>query len=143
MVCMILVLDAAALLNNDSFEFRHGDEYFTTPEVFSEWRSFSSRALSQNALKSGALKIKSPSEESLGLAKDKCAETGTILGKADVSIIALALDLRASGIDFIVLTDDYSVQNVLKFLGIKFDSVIQGTIRKQRFFRSRKKNSRI
>ena len=130
----VFLLDAAALLNNESFSFEGGRKYFTTPQVFSEWRDFRSRLLAENAAKSGALEIIGPSVASLEKCRAECKKTGTVFGNADSSIVALAIDFRESGNPFVVITDDYSVQNSLKGLGIKFIGVAQGEIKKSRMF---------
>ena len=135
---MIFILDAAALLNNESFAFSAKDKYFTTSKVFDEWRDFRSRALAENAFRSGALVVQDPCPLSIQKTSQKCAESGTELGEADISIIALAVEFRERNENFIAITDDFSVQNVLKKLKIKFHGVAQGEIRKHRNFRKKK-----
>ena len=118
---MIFILDAAALLNNEVFEFSAKDKYYTTSLVFAEWRDFRSKALAENAYTRGLLTIQDPCPVSLQKTFDKCAESGTEMGEADSSILALAIEFRERGEKFTVITDDYSVQNVLKKLSIKLD----------------------
>ncbi|HZX34789.1 MAG TPA: hypothetical protein VFF09_05410 [archaeon] len=138
---MILILDAAALLNNESFTFSVKDKYYTTSKVFDEWRDFRSKALAENAFRSGALIVQDPCPLSIRKTSQKCLESGTELGEEDISVVALAVEFRERGEKFSVITDDYSVQNILKKLKIKFHGVAQGEIIKHRDFR-RKKNAK-
>ncbi len=131
---MIYILDAAALLNNESFSFLPGDKYFTTSLVFAEWKEFRSRTLAQNAFASGSLTVQDPCPLSVQKTSGKCAQSGTILGDADISIVALAIEFRERGKKFVVITDDYSVQNVLKKLRIEFAGVAMGEIKRHRAF---------
>lgn len=131
---MIYLLDAAALLNNESFSFDQKNKYYTTSKVFSEWKDFRSRSLAENALANNALTIHDPCPLSVQKTMEKCGESGTVLHDADVSVVALAIELRERKKKFIVVTDDYSVQNVLKRLRISFMGVAQGTVKKARSF---------
>lgn len=131
---MIYILDAAALLNNESFSFEKKDSYYTTSPVFSEWKDFRSRSLAENALSSGSLTVQDPCPLSVQKTNGKCAQSGTVLGGADISIVALAVEFRGRAKKFVVITDDYSVQNVLKKLKIDFAGAAQGEIRAHRDF---------
>ena len=46
------------------------------------------------------------------------------LSEADKKLLALALDLKCENENIKVLTDDYSMQNVLRILEIPYDSII-------------------
>lgn len=136
---MDIILDAAALLNNESFVFEKGKKYFTTSLVFSEWRDFRSKSLAENSLSSGALTIQDPCPLSIQKTIFECEKSGTRLGEADISVVALAAEFKSRGGKFSVITDDYSVQNVLKKMGVGFFGVVQGQIKKHRVFGKRKK----
>ena len=136
---MIYILDAAAILNNESFSFDSKNRYFTTSHVFSEWRDFRSRGLAENAAQAGSLSIADPCPLSIEKAHSLCAASSTRLGRADISIAALSLEFSGRGEKFAVITDDYSVQNVLKKAGIDFIGVAQGEIKRHRKFGKRKK----
>ncbi len=132
---MIYILDAAALLNNESFSFDAGNTYFTTSMVLAEWKDFRSRSLAGNAVKNNALMVQDPCPLSIQKTNEKCAESGTVLDYTDVSVVALAIEFRSRGQKFVVITDDYSVQNVLKKLHIGFVGAAQGEIKKYRSFK--------
>jgi rRNA maturation endonuclease Nob1 len=61
-------------------------------------------------------------------------ETGDshVLSENDISIIALALELKKEDVDQIaVISSDFAVQNVCKKLNIRYESFKNGTIKKQ------------
>jgi UPF0271 protein len=106
--------------------------------VADEFRDMRSRNLAANALQNGLLRTREPSEKSLSRVKELAKEQGfTRMSIPDVSLLALALDIQRENRVFFLLTDDYSVQNFCKLLGIRFDSVIRGKIEKTISFRKR------
>lgn len=128
---MIQLLDAAAVLNNPGFSFASKEEFLTTPNVVDEFRDIRSKHLASNALQNGLLKMREPSEKNIAAAKELAKKHGFgRLSVTDISLIALALDLKRENKVFVMITDDYSIQNFCKLLGIKFDSVIRGKIEK-------------
>ena len=104
------VLDAAAFIN------AHFAEGITTPEVIGELRDFESRELAQARISEGRLKVLSPSPESLKRASSAASPR---LSKADLSVLALALELGEE-----IITDDYSLQASAKRLGLRYRPVI-------------------
>ncbi len=136
---MIIILDAGALINNESFTFNKNNEYWTTSTVIEEWKDYRTKALAENAIKTKTLKVKEPEEKALKKAKEICEETGTKLQKADIEILALAIELKEKKIKAIVMTDDYSLQNTLKTASIEYETIAQTGIKKTKKFK-RKKN---
>jgi len=132
---MIYILDAAALLNNEHFSFEEGNKYFVTSKVFVEWKDFRSKSLAENAFNQNLLTIQDPCPISIQTTIDKSKASGTELSDADVSVIALAVELMERNEKFTVITDDYSVQNILKKLKIDFRGVAQKEIKKHRSFK--------
>jgi len=85
----------------------------------------------ENALRQSVLSIAEPKKQTLNYAGDLVAEKGfTRLSKPDLSLIALAIDLKKQGKKFILITDDYSIQNFAKILEIPFESAMRGEISK-------------
>ncbi len=126
---MLFVLDASAVLNEPNFSFDSRHSYITTPDVMREFRALESRALAENALHHSLLEVRSPSAASLKKAREKIEEHNfDRVSNADVSVIALALELKREDRRFIVLTDDFSIQNFLSLFEIPFSSVLQGEI---------------
>ena len=75
------------------------------------------------------LKIIDPTKESIKQINDISTKTGDIerLSDADKEILALALDINKDD-EAVILTDDYSIQNVAHVLKIKFENVNQKRI---------------
>ena len=76
-----------------------------------------------------------PCTNSIQITYDKLAESNTEASDADSSLIALAIEFKQRKTKFIVITDDYSVQNILKKLKIKFRGVAQKEIKEHRVFK--------
>ena len=135
---MIQLIDSAAVLNNPGFSFAEGQKFVTVPGVVDELRDMRSRHLAENALQNGLLELLEPSSESVEKIKSLASMHGfSRLSKADLSLLALALDLKQQKKKFVLTTDDYSVQNFCKLLKIRFDSVIRGKISKTISFKKR------
>ena len=82
---------------------------------------------------SGKLKIQTPSSESVQEALEKARSLGDrlVLSKADLSLLALAIDLRKEGKNPIIISDDYAVQNVAEGIGIAYQSLSSLGIRQK------------
>ncbi len=134
---MIYLLDASALLNDENFSFEKKHKYYTTGLVFAEWKDVRSKSLAESAFASKALVVQDPCPASMQITYDKCGKSGVDLSDADASIIALAIEFRERGEKFTVVTDDYSVQNILKKLKIVFEGVAQPEIKRHKIFKKR------
>ncbi len=79
----------------------------------------------QTSRERGDLRIQDPSSQSRKTVEGASRETGDkgYLSQADRDIIALALDLRDSGEDPLIVSDDYAVQNLAEHLGLKYGSL--------------------
>jgi UPF0271 protein len=112
---MKVVLDASALLSG-RLSSLSGLEAYVTPEVVAEVSKGRPRQLLEGLLSAG-LTVMSPS--STGRARELAEVTGDLphLSEADLSVIALALELDASAV-----TDDFRVQNVLGAAGASFQN---------------------
>ncbi|MCX6802735.1 MAG: hypothetical protein NT067_06515 [Candidatus Diapherotrites archaeon] len=126
---MLFVLDASAILNEANFAFEEGKRYLTTPLVAAEFRSMESRLLVENALKHSILSLHAPKKEFVERVQAIVEKTGYKISKEDISIVALGLELLDEKKEFLVLTDDFSIQNFLALLKIPFSSAAQGEIK--------------
>ena len=128
----ILVLDTSAFFSGfDSFSVDIGQ--FAPPQVEEELRANSMTLLRfRTAVESKRLTIKSPSEEFVSKVQASSAGVGDsfLLSETDKQVLALALELKASGVDPQIISDDYSIQNVATQLGIKFASLATQGIRR-------------
>ncbi|MFH0962042.1 MAG: hypothetical protein V1820_05135 [archaeon] len=109
---------------------------FTTGLVAGELRSAEASARFSQV---GRVKIRNPSKESVEKAKKLSEKIGDRrLSEADVSVLALALELALELPGAAVATDDYSLQNACSNAGIDFFPVSFRGIGKKRKFSSRK-----
>jgi UPF0271 protein len=51
------------------------------------------------------------------------------LSEADLDVLTLALELKSEGLDPLIVTDDYSIQNVANQIGVNFTPLITYGIR--------------
>lgn len=127
---MFYILDASALINNPYFSFSKKDRYACTLEVLGELRSFEVRALAENALKMKLLRVHKPKHKYIKNAEKMAKRHGfERLSRADLSVIALALQFKSEGKEFLVVTDDYSIQNFLLAENIGYLAPVQGKIK--------------
>lgn len=83
------------------------------------------------AMESGKLKVKKPDDALLTKVKTAAANIGDLasLSRTDLQILALALQLKTENRSPLIITDDYSIQNVAKHLGIEYASLATFGIR--------------
>ena len=122
-----LVIDANIFVEGLS-PLALGEKYdlFITPEVEYEIRSKGEGITLDLALSAG-LRISSPGKLSMENVDLAATETGDIsrLSFADKTLIALALEEEGE-----IMSDDYSVQNIAKLLGIPIITGLQRGITK-------------
>ncbi|MCX8150927.1 MAG: ribonuclease VapC [Candidatus Bathyarchaeota archaeon] len=112
--------------------FSSGEEHVTTPQVEEEvWDSMTALRV-KTAVESGKLKIMSPAAEFLAKAKGYATSLGDafVLSETDIQLLALALQLQAAGKNPLIVTDDYSIQNVATKMGLEFGSLAAFGIRR-------------
>jgi len=113
---MFLILDTSAILSGRFNSIPPGFEsVIITDEVKNEIGKGAPARTLENLLEMG-LEVRSPPD--IETAKEKASLTGDLelLSPADLSIIALAMELR----DVSVVTDDFRIQNVLSSVEIEF-----------------------
>ena len=83
------------------------------------------------AVESGRLMTKIPSAHFLDRVRETSKKVGDVrfLSKADMHVLALALEFKDAGYTPIIVTDDYSIQNVADQMGVKFASLTTFGIR--------------
>jgi len=122
---MIYVLDSSPFIFG--FSISSSTVAYTTEEVIQEVsrNRFVKLKIEIYTLQ-GSLKVLSPPSEYLSKVSLATAETADlkVLSKTDLSIIALALYLKENmDKELVLITDDYSLQNIAYVLGIKFKSM--------------------
>jgi UPF0271 protein len=118
----IYVLDASGIIGG-FISSKHKN--ITISGVLSEIKDLKSQIVVQSALNDGKIIIKEPDTDSLNQVKNAIENSGDILrlSKVDLSLVALAVNLKKK-YHPLVVTDDYSIQNVLKILKIPYQSVL-------------------
>ena len=129
----IYILDTSAVLSGKPISFEDAI-IMSTLGVSNELKPGGRDYQIFQFLKEKGLKIISPSKESLDKIQNISKETGDIdrLSDADKEILALSLDIqREKNQEAIILTDDYSIQNMAYVLKIKFENISQKGITKK------------
>jgi len=128
---MVYVLDSSAFINAISVP----ENSITVPQVYVELRDLRSKELFLSAVKTKKLELREPSEKTINLVKKKAWEIGSEkhLSIVDVMVVALAYEVGG-----VLLTDDFTMQNLAAHLGIKFQGVFRGEIKEKRIFRESK-----
>lgn len=118
------ILDTSAILSGILAKQLEGNVW-VTEEVLSEIKQFEFNILVNTYIETGILNIGYPSISSIHKVINVAVKLGeiSVLSKADISILALGIDLFLQGEDVIILTNDYSIQNVALELGLKYKPV--------------------
>ncbi|MFP3080047.1 MAG: hypothetical protein RXN88_00890 [Acidilobus sp.] len=128
----VAVLDTGALIA--SLQLRLPLTCVTTPQVYDEVKDEESRSSLELSLSLHKLIIVAPSQDFLeaALREAGSADVAGRLSKADLSVLALALELAACGKEAFIATDDYSLQAAAAKAGIKVIRVRYAGIRELR-----------
>lgn len=118
----VLILDTSAVIGGYNPNLEEPEQYIV-PQVLDEARSLSTRLKLETAISSGQIEVKEPSQEAIDAVREKVEKTRDRVSKTDVQVLALAQELRASGRDPEVITDDYAIQNLAELLGISYSQV--------------------
>ncbi|MDR2866044.1 MAG: nucleic acid-binding protein [Methanomassiliicoccaceae archaeon] len=118
---MVLILDSSALF---SMEDLPAEDIAVPPGVIDELRRYNDRRLDRWG---DLLRVSECTKASLDKVRGAALGSGDAgrLSDVDVSVIALAIDL-----DGIVLTDDFSIQNVCSIMHIEYRPVGMKGIKK-------------
>lgn len=127
-----MVLDTSAFLSGFD-PLSVNDDQFTVPNVEEEigtnsivWVRF------KTAVENGKIKIRPPTEEFWNKVKTSATRVGDafFLSETDMQLLALALELKSLGCNPLIITDDYSIQNVATQAEIQFASLATYGIRR-------------
>jgi UPF0271 protein len=117
-----IVLDTSAFVAGfDPFSLN--EEQVTVPKVEEEIKRNSMNKLRfETALENGRVKVKVPKQEFVNQIRTASSKVGDSfkLSETDIDLLALAFELKTKGYNPQIITDDYSIQNVAKQLGIEF-----------------------
>lgn len=121
---MKYVLDTSAILSGK--DLPADCELFSSPKILEEIKHGRMKRQLDYLIESG-LKVISPSEETLMDIISAAEKTGDIarVSQADLEILGLAKEM-----DAVLLTDDYSIQNLASELDVKYKGISQDGITK-------------
>ncbi|MEM2327034.1 MAG: NOB1 family endonuclease [Candidatus Bathyarchaeia archaeon] len=117
-----LVLDTSAFISGFD-PLALAEETYSVPEVRDELLDGSmAKTRFDASIETGKLKIIEPETKYIEQVKSISTKVGDIglLSEADLAVLALALKLKEAGLESIIATDDYSIQNVAERMGLKF-----------------------
>jgi UPF0271 protein len=120
------VLDTSAFLAGYD-PFSVSNEQVTVPKVEDEIRRNSMvKVRFQTALESGKVKVKAPDKNATEQAKAEACKSGDYhkLSETDIELLSLALELKIGDFRPQIISDDYSIQNVARQLGIEFSAIV-------------------
>jgi endoribonuclease Nob1 len=127
------IIDTSAILSGKPIRLDN-ISIVTTPAVSNELSPGGRDFRTFELLKETGLTIRAPSKEAINRVKKTAQETGddSRLSLADIEIVALAIDInKESEQEATILTDDYSIQNIVSTLQIKFQVFSQKGITKK------------
>jgi UPF0271 protein len=122
----VIVLDTSAFIAGFD-PLTVPEKQYTVPEVKNELIVDSMNVMRFNAaVESGKLKVKSPKSSALDEVQEASKKVGDMryLSEADMQVLALALELKGNGYSPLIVTDDYSIQNVANKIGVEFTSLM-------------------
>lgn len=108
------------------------EKQYTVPEVGKElivgsmpWVRFTA------AIENGKLRLKSPKIAFFQDIQEASRKIGDMhyISEVDSQVLALALELKGSGLTPVIVTDDYSIQNVASKIDVGFTSLMTFGIR--------------
>jgi endoribonuclease Nob1 len=122
----VYILDASGIIGGFISQ-KHPN--VTTSAVLDEIKDLKSQMIVQSALQEGNMKIAEPDSGALMKVQKAVKSSGDILrlSEVDKELVALALFLKKN-CNPQVVTDDYSMQNILKIMQIPYRSVLTGGI---------------
>ena len=127
------ILDTSSILSGKQISFKDG-KLVTTTSVIDELKPGGKDYRYLTYLLENELAVLDPKKSSIENIVKKSIETGDYnrLSKTDIDIIALAIDLiKKLDNDVIILTDDYSIQNLSNYLEINYCNISQKPITKR------------
>ncbi len=127
----VTILDTSAFIHGYGVNFQ--ERYYTVPSVKKEIKSEINKLKYENSIRSGYLKELTPDSKHISKISSFVMNEGEAgsLSLTDIQILALAQQLKYTGMTPIVVTDDYSIQNILSKLSIRHKSLTtRGIIRK-------------
>jgi endoribonuclease Nob1 len=118
----VIVLDTSAFIAGFD-PLAVPEEQYTVPEVENELNEDSMPWMRFNAaVENGKVTIRKPKDVFFQEILEASKQVGDLryLSEADRQVLALALELKNSGANPVIVTDDYSIQNTANKIGVEF-----------------------
>jgi UPF0271 protein len=127
---LIFVIDTSAIYRHKQFSAEE-IPLATTPIIEKEMYQKGLKDTIELLKATEKLRIIEPTLQSLEKIKATATQLGDFpyLSDPDQQLLALALDLATQGYDVVIITDDYSIQNVAKRLSLEFKAASTSGIR--------------
>jgi UPF0271 protein len=124
---IIYIFDTGAFIKGMDVNSLQDFRCYTTDGVLSEIKNDFIKQRVNLAIQARNLHIAAPDLESVQKIKDIAGKTGDLpfLSTTDVDVLALALDLMQTSESVLLITDDYSIQNVASKISIHTSSFLQ------------------
>ena len=103
------------------------EKQYTVPEVKNELNADSMPWMRFNAaIENGKVMILKPQDSAFQEILEASKKVGDMrnLSEADMQVLALALELKGRGLTPLIVTDDYSIQNVANKIDVEFTSLM-------------------
>ena len=128
----IFVIDTSALLSGKAIHIENA-ELISTPALEEEIQPGGRDYRMFQYLREKGLTLRQPTSSSVATIKKTAKDTGDDqrLSSIDIGILALALEMKQTGVQTTLLTDDYSMQNIASILDINYQGISQKGIRRQ------------
>ncbi len=134
---MKCILDSAVFINASGFPFTSKKDYVISPSCVSEVKEALAKTRLDAALNEHHVRIVEASPSFIRVAKELAETHGILrLSHTDLEVVALGLEAVSNKEKVYVCTDDYSIQNVLKWAKVPFEGILQSGIQKKRSFRT-------
>lgn len=126
------ILDTSAIFSGKPLNLENV-KMITVPDIEMEIKPGGKDYQIFQFLKEKGLCYQPPSEKSVNEIIKKSKETGDFerLSNFDIQLLALSLDIKNQGYHPIIITDDYSIQNIANYIDIKFETINQKGITKR------------
>jgi len=122
----VIVLDTSAFIAGFD-PLTVPEKQYTVPEVKKELIAGSMPWMRFNAaVENRKLIIRNPKDSFFQEIQEASRKVGDMryLSEADLQILALALELKGRGLSPLIITDDYSIQNVANKIDVEFTSLL-------------------
>lgn len=125
-----LILDSSAFIQGLDPQ---NEAVYTVPLVVEELRYGFIAARLRSIESTGRLKVVEPDESYLGIVEDESLRMGEsqALSATDKQVLALGLQLSDNELEPVIVSDDYSVQNMADALGLRYRGLATPGIKRQ------------